>query len=38
MLILKMESPKVEDFNPDDAIDIWTVSDQIKLMKLSDND
>lgn len=38
ILILKMESPKVEDFNPDDAIDIWTVSDQIKLMKLSDND
>lgn len=38
ILILKMESPKVEDFNPDDAIAIWTVSDQIKLMKLSDND
>lgn len=38
ILILKMESTKVEDFNPDDAIDIWTVSDQIKLMKLSDND
>lgn len=38
ILILKMESPKAEDFNPDDAIDIWTVSYQIKLMKLSDDD